>query len=94
MYEKLTKCPIFTHCPKMPKLYMIIAGKIYFLLGERRAHLHPAPVYYTYGREGINLSHGCLKTLAALPPSTLLPLPTILPSSPTVPFFPHHSLLS
>ena len=49
----------------MYEFYMIIAQQKIFLdffWGEG----HLPPVSYVYGREGINLPHGRLKTLAAL----------------------------
>jgi len=49
----------------MTEFYMTIARKIFFadfLLGVGA----PTTVSYASGREGINLPHGRLKTLAAL----------------------------
>jgi len=53
---------------KMPEFHMIIAQKYFsrFFFGGGRLGGAPPPVSYTYGREGINLPHGRLKTLAAL----------------------------
>jgi len=48
----------------MTKFYLIIARKIFFPIFIGMGA--PATVSYASGREGINLPHGRLKTLAAL----------------------------